>query len=324
VGGEPEFVGGRWHWRGGWQNFGWVFTVPVLYREREESFQAPYPVWISASPALDREPGAPLYRYRLLPGGYRRGSVDLGPVELAIGLWDFNVDGRYDDIDNLGVVIDTDLDGELCLYCVHELFGAFFSPGEPLRVAGKLYRLRVSPSGLQVELHMEAEGEPLPVLIPAGSPFPELAGETIWGEQFSLSALRGKVVALFFLPHRLFCSQPPAWEELCRRPLEVAELVADNPDVQVVVILTDEAPPEEARWESLRELGGRVLWAPEAKQEFRFGNGFLLLDREGMIRYTDEILELFRDRHGLRLKHDFVPATALDILWAIDTLLEEN
>lgn len=284
-------------------------------------------MWISAAPASEREPSTPFYQYifyqyTVLPGGYRKGSLQLGSVQIPIGIWDLNVDGRYDDLDDLGVLVDTDFDGELCLHCVHELFGAFFFPGESLRIAGQAYQLQVPPSGTQPELTPVAQAEPFPVLFPPGNPFPELEGETIWGEQFSLAALRGKVVALFFLPQALFCSEPPAWEELCARPLEVAELTVGTEDVQVVVILTDEREPEGSRWERLRELGGTVLWAPWVRQEYRFGNGFLLLDRQGVVRYSDDILPTFLGGTGLRVKHEFVPATFVDILWAINTLLE--
>ena len=337
--GDGELEGGLWHWQGGWQEFGWLFTILVEYIEGDRHYKAPYPVWISAAPDHGREPGGPFYSYFLLPGGYRKGLIGLNGKRGAIAVFDLDIDGRYDDVEDLGVAVDADLDGRICFHCPHEVFLALSPWPEGnrdriIQIGEKVYTLvRASPSGEWIEL-LPVKGEsPKPPLLP-GYPFPELTGKTLWGEDFSLSDLRGKVVLLFFLPH-VFCSRSypscaakGAYWAWCSRPFKIAELLTamSYPNFQMVVVLTEEKPPSPEEWEGLRHQGVIVLWCPWCPKEYRIRAGFLLIDPQGVIRYTDEEVSYSlygsHDKLSPRMRFEAVFADIFDILWGIERLLE--
>jgi len=316
---------GHWEWHKGWERFLWRYRVNVEYRENGRDLHEPYLLRIMARPNYDAE-NPPWYTYSICPGSHRRGVIDLDGKNVLIAIGEADFDGVFTP-EELWVAVDTDNDGKISFY-PYEIF----RPGEPVHLDKTLYEVAfVSPSGSYIRLRPIGERpHPLPILS-VGRVFPDLEAKDISGKDFSLAELRGRIVALFFVQESfldLVCKGDGTkvcrnqWSHVCHRHRSIAEFFSDDPQVKVVVVLTDGEPPRLEKWRD-PDLSWIVIWAPWALEDYRVGTQAFVIDEAGVIRYSDELTaHCFSCWACPRYETSY--ASPLDILWAIRRLKEAH
>ncbi len=305
----------------GWRTFTYKRRVKAKYTNSGDSHYVTVPVLINAIPA-EGEAGW----WDLVPSvsGTRRGTIRLEGEEYKIALSDLNWDGHFTP-DETTVFIDSDGNGEICPSCGHEAY----SPERTIWVADKAYEVAsVSPSGRKIKL-VPGDKDPSsrPFVLNPGHKLRDFRINTFDNKSFPLSSLRGEVVVLNFVPTLppLEIKNPrkrPYKERLKNRIDFVEEFFSDEKyeDVKflLVTVNSDYRPTRKEAEEFNRwEIG----WTPQlAKMQPIGSSGLVILDKKGIIRYTD----------GRAVKWDSLgckstesrPATGFQIRWAVDRLLQ--
>ena len=307
----------------GWESSAWRFSIDVDYVENGQTVTVPYTVVLMAYPVDDETTP---YQYVAFYAGHRQGLIEIAGKILPIAIIDFNGNGRFDDVEDIDresllVALDTDGDGEIS-YSPHEIF----LPGETLRVGEHGYKIAsISPSGRRIELAEIEQRFPTWPIYSLGHTFPEVDGETLGGEHFRLSDLRGKVVALFFVPLRSCQCDGPfdcfRSDSIARRCMHMRSIAAEfgrDPRVQVVVILTGEGTPLD-EWND-PDLGWKVVSTPSIPgvDHPLFLRTFIL-DQEGIIRDMDRPVFVGKDIWGCP---NAEMAYVFDVEWVIERLLD--
>jgi peroxiredoxin len=329
---------GFWMWKWGWQGYTWRYIVLIDYGPEG---RLPYCIRLSAHPDYDVVAApeyithgnpSPWYSLIAYPGGFQQGSLEVNGETILFAVYDANGDGRYDDVEHTGVLVDNDGDGKFCLLCPHETF----FPGATVVIGNRCYSLReVSPSGRRVRLEvLKQDLCSRPVFLP-GWPAPDFKAQTVEGRELSLSDLRGQAVVLSFLSPRSCaveqpqacstCSQVDVCKELESFGKTVAALEEYRGKVQLILILTDPELPSNtwfeqwAPWEVIWDKDGRL------SQLYYGCPGPVIIDREGIIRYLGFERAMIFDRFGC-YRHEYTArfANELDLLWALTRVLADQ
>jgi peroxiredoxin len=127
---------------------------------------------------------------------FRWGEVKFGEVTRKIAVVDDNANGRFDDLQNAVLLIDTDGDGKLNGRAdSHE----WFSATEPFNVGGKTYEVAaIDAAGVHVTLRVSSKQVPPKPLLTRNSPALDFTAKDVNGKTVSLSQFKGKTVLLVF------------------------------------------------------------------------------------------------------------------------------
>lgn len=330
---------GLWMWKYGWHEYVWQYTVLVDYGPEG---RLPYSIRFSAAPDYGWDPIIMPESSHLCPyslharsGGFQQGLLDIEGRTVLFGLYDVNGDGRYDDIEHTGVLVDNDGDGRFCFFCPHETF----LPGETVVIGNRCYALaEVSPSGRWVRV--EWVEQPLcarPVFVP-GWPAPDFTARTLDGQDITLSQLSAQATVLVFISPRLCatgmgqlrdcpgCPSRDVCEELREFGESVAKVEEYRSRVACVLVITDPELPPEAWldefapfWEIIWDKDGHLAW-------LYYGcPGPLIIDQEKTIRFVGLEQSMIFDGFGCyRYEYGARMANVLDLLWALGRVLADQ
>ena len=262
--------------------FRWTFTVQVEYAPGE-GVRSPYHVSLLAH----RDSVSGVYEFFYSGFCYRLGLLDLGSSVVPIAINSLDSTGRYDDISQLVVAVDTDENGELDLIPgSHEVF----APGEPIQVGTALYAIEsISVDGRRVAVREAGQASPRPI-IAVGEPAPDFELVTLAGARVTLSEFRGKPVVLLLsqLPAYSDCSTcsggaSTAWTTLTQF-LDLARSFRET--VAFVVVLTDSAPEQEWDFGSVPP-NVFIGHGPDVAGLYRRMVGNFVIDSQGVIAAMD-------------------------------------
>lgn len=306
--------GGKWDLQWRWNSFVWYFTVFVDYLKAGVDTIAPYTIEIVAY-----NPSGSRWEVSYASHCLRKGLLEVEGTQYAIWIGDMDSDGRYDDIEDLVVVVDVDGDGMPCFSPASPEI--FFPRHTPVQIGMTLYVVdSVSPDGREVRLQQAgAATSPLPFLSP-GHPAPAFTSQTIEGHTISLTDYRGDVTVLVFVPIQT-CVNCPACVEaplVCARVRDL-NLLDHRDDIHVIAIATDDVAPMR---EQIRAVGIEypVIWDPELVMLYRVTNTWLfIVDGEGNIRAMDQTFLRYQDGHLVKVQYS--PLTIPEILGAISQLV---
>jgi hypothetical protein len=262
--------------------FRWTFTVQVEYASGE-GVRSPYQISLLA----DRDSASGEYEFFYSGFCYRSGLLDLGDSVVPIAINSLDSTGRYDDVSQLVVAVDTDGDGELDIIPGSQ---DVYAPGEPIQVGTTLYAIdAVSVDGRRVVVHEAGQAPPRPI-IAVGEPAPEFELVTLAGDRVALSEFRGKPVVLLLgqLPAYSGCSTcsrgASSTETTLTEFLDLARSFREA--VTFVIVLTDSAP--EQVWD-FGSVPPHVFigHGPDVARIYRRMVGNFVIDSQGVIAAMD-------------------------------------
>ncbi|HPD06741.1 MAG TPA: redoxin domain-containing protein [Candidatus Bipolaricaulis sp.] len=327
---------GLWMWKYGWHEYVWQYTVLVDYGAEG---RLPYSIRFSAMPdygfLMPESSHLSPYSLWARSGGFQQGLLDIEGRTVLFGLYDANGDGRYDDIEHTGVLVDKDGDGRFCFFCPHETF----YPGETVTIGTQCYALaEVSPSGRRVRVErVEQSLCNRPVFAP-GWPAPDFNAQTLDGQDITLSQLSAQATVVVLVSPRLCamgrgqlrdCPVCPT-RDVCEELREFGEIVARVEEyrskVALVMVITDpELPP--AAWLDEFAPFWEIIWDKDGKL-FRlyYGcPGALIIDHERTIRFVGLEQSTILDGFGCyRYEYGARMANVLDLLWALARVLADQ
>lgn len=330
---------GLWMWKYGWHEYVWQYTVLVDYGAEGH---LPYSIRLSAAPDYSWDPiimpeSGHLSPYSLhaRSGGFQQGLLDVEGRTLLYGIYDTNGDGRYDDIEHTGVLVDNDGDGRLCPSCPYETF----LPGETFAIGTQCYALaEVSPSGRRVRVErVEQSLCNRPVFAP-GWPAPDFNAQTLDGREVTLSQLSAQATVVVLISPRLCaagmgelrdcpgCPSRDVCEELRRFGESVAGVEEYRSKVALVMVITDpELPP--AAWLDKFAPFWEIVWDQDGKiAQLYYGcPGPLIIDHERTIRFVGLEPSTILDGFGCyRYEYGARMANVLDLLWALARVVADE
>ncbi len=285
---------GNWDYQPGRQKFEWTEPLQVEYRVEGRVISSSYQIKVYGEyDPVDKR----VEQFNYGVDCQRRGLLDLEDGLYPIALTDLNSDGRYDDLENLVLSVDTDRDGKLdTKFASHEVY----HPQEPFRfqVGTTEYRMEsVSPDGSKIKVAKVGREPPRPILEP-GEPAPGFESETLTGESISLSDYRGKIVLLIF-----WSPTYDYLESTCRQDggnvLERIRFLDEDfgdgdEDVALIGIATGDEQPKKEEIKP-EEVDFPIVWDPEIVDLYRWLQGFRAADRlfvigkDGTIKAMDQL-----------------------------------
>jgi len=304
----------------------WYPRVRVTYRDEagEAEWAEDYILRVMADSGCD-EPKA-YYGSCCL----RTGSVSVDEGLFSIWLGDADSDGRYDDIENLTVIVDNDGDDAIAADLASpEIFYPFDAllPLGTIQIGGTLYEIdAVSPDGRRISLRISDAGlEPLRSL-EVGRPAPAFDSVTLDNETVSSDRLLGSPVILHFalLEMNLQGSFSCGGLEgtiVSEMTLRVEQRLADlatlqcEEGVRVYVVAVD-GPPSDERLAEL-DIPFPVIWDPDLAGLFR-GIPLVVIGADGTILARDEAYYLY-DADGRFYSMEWDTLRAYDVRRLLDS-----
>lgn len=330
---------GLWMWKYGWHEYVWQYTVLVDYGAE---VRFPYSIRFSAVPDYGWDPiimpeSSHLSPYSLhaRSGRFQQGLLDIEGRTVLFGLYDANGDGRYDDIEHTGVLVDNAGDGRFCFFCPHETF----FPGETVMIGNRCYALaEVSPSGRWVRVEWVEQPLCARTVFAPGWPAPEFTARTLDGQDITLSQLNAQATVLVLISPRLCamdmgqlrdcpgCPSRDVCEELRRFGESVARVEEYRSRVACVLVITDPGLPPEAWLDEFAPFW-EIIWDKDGQlARLYYGcPGPLIIDQEKTIRFVGLEQSMIFDGFGCyRYEYGARMANVLDLLWALGRVLADQ
>jgi len=231
----------------------------------------------------------------------RTGLLAAGERIVRLWIGDGDSDGRYDDVEDLTVIVDNDEDGAIDIdWASPEIFYPIdmFFPRGTIQIGDSLYEVEeASADGRRMSVVPSHAGlEPL-CSLEVGSPAPAFETHTLDGKVVSSVALRGTAIVLHFamlevaFQGAFSCSDLSGTvvSEMTARTeqrLQELALLACEEDVRVFVVAYGEGPPSGERVAEL-DLPFPVIWDPDLTQLYR-GIPLVVIGADGRIVARDE------------------------------------
>lgn len=256
----------------------------------------------------------------------RKGLVTTDQGIFRIWLGDADSDGRYDDVEDLIVIIDSDGDGKIPADLASpELFYPtdVLLPLGTIQIGDALYDIdTVSPDGRGISLvASEADTEPL-VSLEVGNPAPVFELVILDGELVSAEDLFGRPVVLFFAfldfhTQGTYRCGAIAGSVVSKTTMEAEQRLQDlgalrcEDDLQVYVVAIDDVQPSEERLAEL-DIPFPVIWDQQLGILFR-GIPLVVIDADWTILAREEAYYKY-DADGRVTGIDWAPLYAYDVM----------
>jgi hypothetical protein len=281
----------------------------------------------------------------------RKGLVQINAAFHTMWLWDIDSDGLFNDVEDLGVGIDNNGDGELSVdFSSPECFlgEAPFLPAGVIQIGKALYELvDVSPDGRSVVLSASTtDVKPLPILEP-GFSAPVFKTQTVRGAQLDLAEDRSQPLLLLFAPmfqlypERIDYCSSSEWSEYddcffgfgqpkstgsqraldrTRELIDAATRSTNELGFRIVLLATDPmllGPDTPTTLDQL-DLPMPIVWDETVLELYRtFVYGALVIDTDGVIVARDTWVYHY-DASGRLASADLDPLS----FWTISGIME--